>query len=79
MAHLNRNKLELIFRVASGGLSKSHPFHSVACCTMCADSCAQYVADLLLSIEPVSLRDVRGGVLVHPSGFSCQLALSNAP
>ncbi|EHU61427.1 hypothetical protein ECEC1845_0272 [Escherichia coli EC1845] len=25
----------------------------------------------LLSIEPVSLRDVRGGVFVHPSGFSC--------
>ncbi len=35
----------------------------------------QPTGDLLLSIEPVSLRDVRGGVFVHPSGFSCQLAL----
>ncbi|SMB25350.1 hypothetical protein ECWI1_1363 [Escherichia coli] len=31
MAHLNRNKPELIFRVASGGLSSQLSFHCVAC------------------------------------------------
>ena len=29
--NLNRNKPELIFRVVSGGQSKSHPFHCVVC------------------------------------------------
>ena len=50
--HLNRNQLELIFRVASGGLSMSHPFHCVV-----AVPCALILA---LNTLQVAFQSVRG-------------------